>query len=196
MTMQCPDLLFYKSKKYIISDSESEIIETADFPKVKYCLCETSCRRGYLAEYFIEDNKLYGIKFTSEFENGESESAKLPMNYTGSILAVYVMEGKFMVGFADFFSRYLEADEAYEFYFIDGELCDVHSLQSAIDEWKNVKQFITQNNKGKRKNKNASEVLSNEFELQDRIAIKHLKYDYRYIKLLKKHGLFEAKFMN
>lgn len=140
MTMQSSDYMWYKNEKFILIDCEKEkdIINSADFGLKNYYAMRY-CYRGYTAEYFIEDNFLYGQKkvedYTEKTDSGRTIdfkiSPKIKMNYTGSaIIAINNDDNKIIM--SDFFENFLFFDRAYELYFIDGELCEITDLSPAI----------------------------------------------------------------
>ncbi|MDE6088746.1 MAG: hypothetical protein K2G25_10230, partial [Oscillospiraceae bacterium] len=121
MTMQSCDYLYYQGKKYtlIATEKNTDLINSADFG-LENNIYMTCCYRGYQAEYFIEDNFLYGEKTVDgEIEETDSQiiihfqkSPKLRMNYTGSLLLARNQDERF--SFADFINCYLNFDEAFE----------------------------------------------------------------------------------
>lgn len=188
MTMQFSDYLYYQGKKYtlIAIEKDTDLINSADFG-LENNICMTCCYRGYQAEYFIEDNFLYGEKTVQgDTERTDSKitihfqkSTKLRMNYTGSLLLARNQNERF--SFADFITCYLDFDEAFEFYFIDGELAEITELADAIQEWHTIKNKPGTKSGRKSIKKHPSETQESYIELwrkQDEIATKYLKYQY------------------
>ncbi|MDE6672173.1 MAG: hypothetical protein K2K16_08235 [Ruminococcus sp.] len=175
MTKQCCDYMWYKNEKFVLIDCEKDkdIINSADFG-LKNFSAMTCCYRGYTAEYFIEDNFLYGKKTVEDYtEITDSSininfkvSPKMKMNYTGSAI-IAINDSEKYCG-ADFFENFLFFDRAYELYFIDGELCELTDLSPAIQEYKELKDSLIHT-------KNYYEIL---FEKSREIAVKHLQYEY------------------
>ncbi|MDE7121643.1 MAG: hypothetical protein K2O42_05730 [Oscillospiraceae bacterium] len=171
MTMQSCDYLYYQGKKYtlIATEKDTDLIHSSDFG-LKNNICMTCCYRGYTAEYFIENNFLYGektVKDDTTIANCFLKSQKLRMNYTGSLLLARNRDEHFSL--ADFITCYLDFDEAFEFYFVDGELAEITDLSNAIQEWHTIE------------NKPANKTQESYTELwrkQDEIAVKYLKYQY------------------
>ena len=109
------------------------------------------------------------------------KSPKLRMNYTGSLLLARNRDEHF--SFADFINCYLNFDEAFEFYFIDGELAEITDLSEALEEWRKIyteNKPVTRQRRKSRK-KHPGETQESYIELwrkQDEIAVKYLKYQY------------------
>lgn len=164
MTMQSCDYIWYKNEKFVLIDCErgKDIINSADFG-LKSFSAMTCCYRGYTAEYFIEDNFLYGQKTVEDYtEKTDSRitikfktSPKIKTNYTGSAIIAINDDSRYFM--SDFFDSFLFFDRAYELYFIDGELLELTDLLPAIQEYK------------------ASE---DSFEKRKEIAVKYLQYEY------------------
>lgn len=176
MTMQSCDYVWYKNEKFILIDCEKkkDIINSADFG-LKNFSAMTCCYRGYTAEYFIEDNFLYGQKKVVDYtERTDSDikinfkkSPKIKMNYTGSaIIAINNKDNKYIM--SDFFETFLLFDRAYELYFIDGELLETTDLSPAIQEYTALKNSL----------KNTSSYYELLGKKRKEIAIKYLQYEY------------------
>ncbi|MDE6730584.1 MAG: hypothetical protein K2J71_07405 [Oscillospiraceae bacterium] len=188
MTMQSSDYLYYQGKKYtlIATEKDTDLINSADFG-LKNNICMTCCYRGYMAEYFIENNFLYGEKTVDGgVERTDSQitlffqkSQKLRMNYTGSLLLARNRDEHFSL--ADFIPCYLDFDEAFEFYFIDGELTEITNLSNAIQEWHTIKNKLDTKSgqkSGKKHSDKTQEFYTELWRKQDEIAVKYLKYQY------------------
>ena len=167
MTMQCSDHIWYNNEKFVLIDCEKgkDIINSADFG-LKNFSSMTCCYRGYIAEYFIEGNFLYGKKTVEDYETTDSgiklnfrTSPKMRMNYTGSAI-IAINDSEKYYG-TDFFDCFLFFDRAYELYFIDGELCELTDLSPAIKEYKALE-----------------DSLKHKFEKTREIAVKYLQYEY------------------
>ena len=168
MTKQCSDYMWYNNEKFVLIDCEKDkdIINSADFG-LKNFSGMTCCYRGYTAEYFIENNFLYGKK-TAEYYTEITDSGiklnfrtspKMRMNYTGSAIIAINDKSKYIM--SDFFDCFLFFDRAYELYFIDGELCELTDLSPAIQEYKELE-----------------DELKYKFEKTREIAVKYLQYEY------------------
>ncbi|MDE5769419.1 MAG: hypothetical protein K2H82_08540, partial [Oscillospiraceae bacterium] len=183
MTMQSSDYLYYQGKKYtlIAIEKDTDLIHSADFG-LESRGYSTDCRRGYEAEYFIEHNFLYGEKTIEDdttIANCFLKSQKLSMNYTGSLLLARNQEERFLI--SDFIKCYLDFDEAFEFYFIDGELAEITDLSHAIQEWHTIKNKLDIKSERKSGKKHSDKTQESYMELwrkQDEIAAKYLKYQY------------------
>lgn len=176
MTKQSCDYMWYKNEKFILIDCEKEkdIINSADFG-LKNFYAMTCCYRGYTAEYFIENNLLYGQKKVAYYlEKTDSGikidfkiSPKIKMNYTGSaIIAINNDDNKYIM--SDFFDTFLFFDRAYELYFIDGELLEITSLSPAIQEYTAFKNSL-------KHTQNYYEIL---WKKREEIAVKYLQYEH------------------
>ena len=138
MTEQSSDYVLYKHKRYNLIDCESNLIKTADFGMKETNCHSTACYRGYTAEYSIEDNILYGTKSVDyhvsedSFDSYTVESEKMRMHYTGAILIAFTDTEDFNY---DFLETFLDAEEAYELYFVDGILKKEIALESVIKGW-------------------------------------------------------------
>lgn len=173
--MQSCDYMWYKNEKFILIDCEKEknIINSADFG-LKNFSAMTCCYRGYTAEYFIEDNLLYGQKKVEDYtEKTDSSitinfkiSPKIKMNYTGSAIIAINNNNKYIM--SDFFETFLLFDKAYELYFIDGELLEMTDLSPAIQEYTKLTNNL-------KHTKNYYELLSKK---RKEIAVKYLQYEY------------------
>ncbi len=184
MTIQMNDYLWYKGEKFVLIDWEKgkSIIDSANF-ELKGFICCTDCHRGYLAEYFIdENNMLFGEKSTERYIKNEDGSFKtefetsqrLHMNYTGSAVIAIYNNGR--MGHSDFLSCYLDYDRAFELYFVDGKLAEITDLASAIKEWQDLKKIkdLDQKIYGKK----YYEYCMKKPDYQDEFAQKYLKYQY------------------
>lgn len=184
MTIQMNDYLWYKGEKFVLIDWEKgkSIIDSANF-ELKGFICCTDCRRGYLAEYFIdENNMLFGEKSTERYIKNEDgsfntefeTSPKLQMNYTGSAVIAIYNNGR--MGHSDFLSCYLDYDRAFELYFIDGELVEITDLAPAIKEWQDFEK--SKESEPKKYNKKGYEYNREIFDCKDEITKKYLQYRY------------------
>ncbi len=145
MTIQMSDHVTYKDKRYVLVDTESYLIGSADFDVTPAEGINTACWRGYTAEYEIVDNVLYGIKSVMTFNREKnkpeiSSSSRLKMNYTGSILIARTNNDESFI--ADFLESYLCTDEAYELHFDNGVLNEEISLKEVLDEWEEIEAQI------------------------------------------------------
>ena len=175
MTMQSCDYMWYKNEKFVLIDCEKEknIINSADFG-LKNFYTMTCCYRGYTAEYFIEDNFLYGQKkvayYSEKTDSGITIdfkiSPKIKINYTGSAIIAINDDSKYIM--SDFFDTFLFFDRAYELYFIDGELCEITDLSPAIQEYKTLTVSLKHSS-------NYYEILHKK---REEIAVKYLQYEY------------------
>lgn len=175
MTMQSCDYIWYKNEKFVLIDCEKEkdIINSADFG-LKSFSAMTCCYRGYTAEYFIENNFLYGKKTVLDYtEKSDSNitinfktSPKIKTNYTGS--AIIAINDKSQYIMSDWFETFLFFDRAYELYFIDGELLELTDLSPAIQEYKALKDNL-------KNTQNCYEILNKK---REEIALKYLQYEY------------------
>lgn len=136
MTVQAADYIYYNDKEYTLIDMElgKDMAEELIDPSEKHVL-STACWRGYMAEYYIADNVLYGRTTTEEWQSVEdTESPKQRIHYTGSCVVAYNNEE--MLFISDFLECYLGSDEAYELHFSDGILDEVRDLGKTILEYK------------------------------------------------------------
>ena len=165
MTKQASDYVWYNGEKYTLIDCEKDksVIDSANFGlENKYF--GTACRRGYTAEYFIENNLLFGEKTVWDAERTKNSivishftSSRMRMSYTGSMIIAINNDGSFSG--LGFITDYLKFDRALELYFIDGELAEITDLSAAIKEWAAFKK-------------------NNDYDQEREIALKHLQYDY------------------
>lgn len=177
MTIQVNDDFLFQNKNYILIDIEKDkqIIEYADFqmPRKKSWRRSTACVRGYRAQYSIDENKLYGIRYEDDwYDNARYASKKLFIEYTGSCIVAF--NNKFDVfNLADFLPTYLDFDEALELHFTYGNLDEVFDLKEAIQEARNLGE------------------IKNDNRIQDyrkawyEIAFKYLKYEYDHVQSYK-----------
>lgn len=182
MTIQANDFVWYKNKKYTLIDceKEKELIDSADFNLEDMDGVCTSCWRGYMAEYFIDDDELYGIKEIwvpcddgKKLSLGIESSDKKKLNYSGSIIVALNEDGA--SGCADFTDDFLYFDEAYEMYFEEGVLLEIISLKAAIDEYQS---YLSQRDQDNSFN-DITDSFSYESELRKQIKAKSLKYKYK-----------------
>ena len=157
MTIQVCDFVNYKNSRYVLIDCEKEksVIDSAELD-LKGKICDTSCHRGYTAEYFIEDNILYGIKTVGTYSDEEKSSERTRMFYTGSIV---IGDGSF----GDFLECCLGCSEAYELYFENGVLTEVNDLSEMLSAWKGQDK--------------ADDCLK-QLEAERTFLKKYLKYEY------------------
>lgn len=182
MCIQFEDTVFYHCEKYVLIDNEigHNLIDSAEFfpkeiEKRNGLYLNTACHRGYIADYIIWDDRIYGQKtiiniyhekkemilenpnyhFIHKWDNLISEVK--PLDYTGSI--VIVKDDCFP---SDFLDNYLDASSAYEMYFKHGRMVEVRNLRDAIEEFKNSDLQYGKEYRNKRVN----------------IARKYLKYQY------------------
>jgi hypothetical protein len=174
MTMQAADYVTIGKKIYSLIDIEEnkQIIKFADFVMPTHNgenYISSACWRGYMADYYIIKNTLYGIKKQDYYcentkEHKTIKSPKLFIPYTGSCIIAFGDAWN-----SDFLSTYIDYDEAFELYFDNGILKEKLSLLSAIDK---VKVFAK------------NDVYNNKIEPYERaivreyIAREPLKYKY------------------
>ncbi len=184
MTMQMDDYIRYKNRKYTLIDCTSNLIETAPFEldSIGY---STACRRGYTAEYSVENDVLYGIKCVTDSRRESDEirileyrSECMKMDYSGSLLIAGFKDD---LHNADFIDSFLDAETAYELIFEKGNLKEEILLKGAIEEWKTLETQLKKENREKLKQK----IYKDEYEAYRRIGeIKEgfvrdrLKYKY------------------
>ena len=155
MTVQIPDSMYFGEMEFVLIDTEEgkQIIEFAEFKMPEHDpmlgVINTACWRGYVAEYHVIDDMLYGIK---DLGHVRSPITKIP--FTGSCI---IARGD-NIWNTDFIEMYLDADEAFELYFEEGTLKEKLSLNSAIEE--------------------ARAATDDNGETLERIARKPLKYGY------------------
>ena len=176
MTIQASDKVIYKKKKYTLIDVEKgkQIINCAEFKMPEHAFFMSSgCLRGYTAEYIIEDEKLYGIKYETDWDEMKKiKSEKLFMNYTGScIIALAENEEKKFYN-SDFLECYLDYDIALELHFTNGILDEIINLADAINEMRELEKTEEY------KSENTQPFTRK--SLRKEIAYKHLKYEYDY----------------
>ncbi|MBE5952321.1 MAG: hypothetical protein E7260_12200 [Lachnospiraceae bacterium] len=175
MTVQVSDSVKYKRKKYVLIDVEKgkQIIDCADFKMPEHLPCyNTSCWRGYTAEYVIRKDKLYGTRYEWDDEQRkEIESETLFLNFTGSCVIARTTKNNTWLN-SDFLECYVRFDEAYELHFTDGVLDEVLDLHKAITE---AKEFIE--SETYKDESTEPQVRANCLE---EIAYMNLKYDYDY----------------
>ncbi len=177
MTIQACDYVWYKGEKFVLIDCEKnkDMIDSANFD-LKNQFMWTACYRGYTAEYFIEEDVLFGIKSVSRLIRTDSkknpirieteQTLKLKLNYNGSIVIASNNDERLL--FLDFLDSYLDCEQAFEMYFIDGCLMEVNDLLKAIKEWKEIEKSMKSENIDFRDIYNAKRVF----------AEKHLEYEY------------------
>ena len=139
MTMQVADYVNIGKKRYVLIDVEKDkqIITCADFDMPDYTgiiSISTACWRGYMADYYVIKNILYGIKsqdisFENSRENKKIKSSKRIIPYTGSCIIAYGDAWN-----SNFISSYIDYDEAFELYFENGILKEKLTLASAIEK--------------------------------------------------------------
>ena len=184
MTIQMNDHVRYKGKRYVLVDTELSLIDSADFEVAQPNGYWTACWRGYLAEYEVTDNVLYGVKTVKTLNREKNtiddlSSKCLRMNYTGSILIGRTDDETDFI--ADYFDSYLDTDEAYELHFVNGVLDKEISLKAALDEWERIvtqlkKEIDEKINKGMYKDK--YEGWTDIDAKQRDFAKENLKYSY------------------
>lgn len=171
MTVQVNDDVTYKDKKYILIDVEKnkQIIVCANFimPKKKSFVVNSGCWRGYKASYYIINQKLYGIRYESDFKN-QISSEKLAMNYTGSCIIAGGNENLFLI--SDFLECYLDFDEAYELHFTNGLLDEEINLDNAITTFRKIESSIIY--------QSAQTTPYERASIRESFARKYLKYAY------------------
>lgn len=159
MTIQICDFVNFKNNRYVLIDCEKgkSVIDSAEFD-LEWKICDTSCHRGYTAEYFVEDNVLYGIKTVDAYygEDDGENSEKTRMSYTGSVV---IGDGSF----GDFLECCLGCSEAYELYFENGVLAEVNDLSEMLNEWAEQTK--------------ESDCMK-QLEAERAFLKKHLKYEY------------------
>lgn len=175
MTVQVSDSVKYKRKKFVLIDVEKgkQLIDCADFRIPEHMPCfNTSCWRGYTAEYAIKGNKLYGTRFewdADKHKDLKSETLFLP--FTGSCVIARTGKNNSWIN-SDFLECYVRFDEAYELHFTDGILDEVLDLAKAITE---AKEFIDSDIY----NEESTELYAKRKCLEE-IAFMNLKYEYDY----------------
>ena len=174
MTVQVSDSVKYKRKKFVLIDVEKgkQLIDCADFKMPEHIPCfNTSCWRGYTAEYVIRKDKLYGTRYEWDDEQRkEIESETLFLNFTGSCVIARTKENNAWMN-SDFLECYVYFDEAYELHFTDGILDEVLDLHKAITEAKEVILPMY---------KSESKLPHIDTSFLKEIAVMNLKYEYDY----------------
>lgn len=172
MTVQVSDCIKYKRKKYVLIDVEKgkQMIDCADFKIPEHePAFNTSCWRGYTAEYVIKNNKLYGTRYEWDaVQHKNLKSECLFLNFTGSCVIARTKENNSWLN-SDFLECYLRFDEAYELHFTDGVLDEVLDLAKAITEAKEVEMYDVE-----------SSLPHANRGLLEEIAFMNLKYEYDY----------------
>lgn len=172
MTMQMCDFVWYKGRRFVLIDCEKDksIIGSADF-NLSGRFTNTACHRGYTAEYYIDDNFLFGEKTVEKYETTDGAvkghfevSEKMKLGYTGSAVIAANYDNSF--GCSDFIDCFLDYDLSFELYFANGELVEITDLFPIIQEWKSV----IKDSGGK----SYSEIYKQRREF----AKKHLHYEY------------------
>ena len=147
MSAQADDYMYIDNKKFTLLgvEAEKQIIDCVNFvipiPKGFKVTTSFSCWRGYTADYYVEQNILYGIKkfmvFNTkpDFELNDACSEKLMLPYTGGCIIAYSDNPRQRT---DFLRDYLDFDEAYELYFEKGVLKEKCSLQSALEKYRSL----------------------------------------------------------
>lgn len=176
MTVQASDYVFYKNKRFVLIDVEEgkqliNYVKPSILQRLNEIFNETkisSCWRGYTAQYFINGNILYGIR--EEIIASRLKRIKSPLRqvrYTGSIIIAFKNDDH--LKFSDFIDCYLDYDEAYELFFLNGRLREAHKLDKAIKEYNvDSKKIICDEDSDFKKIHN----------VRDNVARKHLKYKY------------------
>lgn len=157
MTIQVCDFVNFKNSRYVLFDCEKgkSVIDTAEFG-LKGRIYSTDCHRGYTAEYFIEDNFLYGVKMVDMYYDEEKHSEKMRMSYTGSMI---IGDGSF----GDSLECCLGCSEAYELYFENGVLAEANDLSEMLTAWKK---------------QDKSDDCLKQLEAERSFLKKYLKYEY------------------
>ena len=132
MTKQIPDYFTFKNRQFIVIDIERGKRPHEEFVQKMRRPVSTACYRGYVAQYQMEDDKLFGHQI---FNDGNSPDTLL--HYTGSMLIAWNHD-KFWT--TDFLQCYLNAEEAYELFFEDGILKVIQDLTSVIAEAKTIRK--------------------------------------------------------
>ncbi|HJJ36841.1 MAG TPA: HIRAN domain-containing protein [Methanocorpusculum sp.] len=133
MTVQVPDYLTFKNRRFIVIDIEHGTRPHAEFVVIRENEPRSTAeRRGYLAKYRVADNRLYGRQI---FDTGASPET--PIHYTGSMVIARTADGFWIT---DFLQCYLDADEAYELCFTDGILTETRNLADAIAEYAAIRK--------------------------------------------------------
>ena len=130
MSVQMPDFMRIFGKRFTLIDVESgkQVISCGTFNIPETSSICSACWRGYTAQYSIDGETLYGIK-----QVGSLKSHKVMIPFTGSCIVAY---SKLKHLISDFIFTYLDHDEAYELYFVNGKLVEQLSLASAIEKAK------------------------------------------------------------
>lgn len=176
MTIQAPDYVRYNNKKYTLIDIEkgkNMIGEISELTSLDECIVSTACWRGYTADYFIEDGRLYAVRSERTWEDPEIikvSSEKTRLHYTGSCIIAYDSEDDFMI--SDFLCCYLNYEEALELHFTNGVLDEVRDLSYAVrefhDGWENG--GIERDSKGI--------ITGKGIETREHLTCRDLKYQY------------------
>jgi len=166
MTIQASDMFYIDGIEYNLVDVENgrHLIHYGDFVienKEDFYVCNTGCRKRYYAEYYLENNRLLGTMVSSH----GTKTFKTPINYTGSC----VVAGGKGIWFADVLSDYLFYEDAYELYFVEGQLIEKNSLRTAIEEYQEIKHSLM--------DERGTITLEGMRQVR-KIARKHLKYSY------------------
>jgi hypothetical protein len=174
MTMQVADYINIGRKKYKLIDVEKnkQIITCADFNMPNHnekISVSTACWRGYMADYYIIKNILYGIKsqdifFEDSKKDKRIKSSRIIIPYTGSCIIAYGDAWN-----SDFLSSYVDYDEAFELYFKNGILKEKLTLISAIEKMKELSKTDEYENKMEPYER---------AKIREQIAREPLKYNY------------------
>lgn len=187
MTIQMNDYVYFEDKQYVLIDCEKgkDPIDSAPFEVDDMQQLCTACYRGYMAEYFIEEDYIYGIKESLEIEKEDKKanlksvkSAKHKLGYSGSLIIARDKDGS--LGSADNTHSYLYYDEAYELYFEDGMILEVCDLKEALEEFQAFNDEL-ERNKGVndcKEPKDFTERFHKVHEAEREISSKYLKHEY------------------
>ena len=130
MTVQAADYINYNGKKYTLIDMEYDkdmSEELVQWDHGNHAKIESSaCWRGYIAEYWIIDNTLYGKKIYDDDHHESFFDHKIRVHYTGGCIIAFDDKDDFQI--SDFLVCYLDYSEALELHFTDGILDDINDL--------------------------------------------------------------------
>lgn len=152
MTGQTPDTIIFDNRTFIIIDVEHGKHPHAEFVSIPADYIRTTDnRRGFKAEYRIENGKLFGRQnldiCSPDRYNDEDDSRRhthspeTPLHYTGSLL-IGRKNDEHGCWNTDFIESYTDADEAFELCFENGSLTETRNLAEAATEKDDIRKSL------------------------------------------------------
>ncbi|WP_252225804.1 hypothetical protein [Clostridium sp. ZBS2] len=138
MSMQSPNIILFNNKNYLILDIEEnkKIIDIKQLEEAKVIneyknqICVSSCWRGYIATYEVEDDKLF-LKVI-ERDDSNIDNVDYELVFSGCVIIVEDDDSYFNT---DFIQCLFEFNNAYELVFEAGKLNKKISLNEMIEQF-------------------------------------------------------------